>query len=144
MHQHMVSASPGPCACTTLKKASRAISRLYDDALAGTGVGIAQFAILRCLSRNGDMPLSRLAEAMVMDRTSLYRALGPLTRNGWVAITSSEGRTKSAGLRPEGVAAMERAAVPWDAAQSRFLADLGAERWAALQSLLGDVLDAAR
>lgn len=137
-------ASATPCACTALKKASRAISRRYDDALAGTGLGIAQFAILRSIARNGDMPLSRLAEAMVMDRTSLYRALGPLTRQGWIAIASGAGRSKSASLTPEGIAAMEAATGPWEAAQSRFVADLGADRWTALQSLLGDVLDAAR
>jgi hypothetical protein len=59
-------------------------------------------------------------------------------------IASGAGRSTSAGLTPAGIEAMEGAAVPWEAAQSRFVADLGPERWAALQSLLGDVLDAAR
>jgi hypothetical protein len=75
-----------PCACTTLRKAARAISRIYDEALAGAGINVTQLAILRAIGRAGDdgAPLSRLAENLVMDNTSLYRGLGPLIRSRWI------------------------------------------------------------
>jgi len=110
------------CACTALKKASRAVSRCYDEALAGTQLTTAQFALIRNLARNGEMPLSRLAEAMVMDRTSLYRALEPLTREGWIAIATKAG----------------------ESVQQMVIERLGMSRWEALQALLTEVTDAAR
>ncbi|WP_157220304.1 MarR family winged helix-turn-helix transcriptional regulator [Flavisphingomonas formosensis] len=132
------------CVCTALKKASRAVSRCYDEALAGTQLTTAQFALIRNLARNGEMPLSRLAEAMVMDRTSLYRALEPLTREGWIAIAPQAGRAKSAAVTPEGMAVMENATKAWESVQQMVIERLGMSRWEALQALLTEVTDAAR
>ena len=86
MYMHHESLS-GPCACTTLRKAARAVGRVYDEALAGKGMTTAQFAILRHVWRGGSVPLSRLADSLVMDRTSLYRALAPVEAKGWVAVS---------------------------------------------------------
>jgi DNA-binding MarR family transcriptional regulator len=141
MHQSPDSLA-GPCACSTLRKAARAVSRVYDHALSETGLTTAQFSILRHIARVGELPLSRLADALVMDRTSLYRALGPMTREGWVTIADQpSGRTKIASLTEAGHAVMEGAAGCWEQAQSRLVGALGAERWsdleAALQSVIG-------
>jgi len=75
MHHDLLA---GPCACTALRKAGRAVSRAYDEALAAHGMSTAQFAILRHVARGAPLALSRLAEQLVMDRTSLYRAVAPL------------------------------------------------------------------
>jgi hypothetical protein len=55
-----------PCACTTLRKAARAVSRIYDEAVAAAGMNVTQLAILRAIGRAGDggAPLSRLAESL--------------------------------------------------------------------------------
>src|ERR1700733_3623130 len=94
-----------PCACTTLRKATRAVSRIYDEALAAVGMNVTQLAILRAIGRAGDggIPLSRLAESLVMDKTSLSRGLGPLIRSGWlVVMQAGKGRTKLVCLTIEG------------------------------------------
>lgn len=133
-----MSTHPDPaCACTTLRKATRAVTRLYDEALAPTGMTITQFAILRNVSRRGTVALSRLAEILVMERTSLYRALTPLERLGWLAIADAGARTKTATVTAAGHEALERARVPWDAMQARLIGALGAEQWAALETTLG-------
>src|SRR4051794_30900466 len=98
----------GPCACTTLRKASRAMSRAYEEALEPGGVTATQFAILRVLERAGPRPLSRLADELVMDRTSLYRAIRPLTQAGDVALDAGgRGRAKIAALTVAGRATIE-------------------------------------
>jgi hypothetical protein len=66
MHQRL-------CVCTTMRRATRALTRAYDEALAPFGITVQQFAILRDIQRAPSLP--RLAEGLVMDRTSLYRAL---------------------------------------------------------------------
>jgi len=134
-----------PCACTSLRKAARAVSRLYDEALLPTGLTTPQLAILRDLGRGGDQALSRLAEAMVMDRTSLYRALGPMIRAGWVRVQPGvKGRTKIAGLTAEGARVMDAAAPQWEAAQARFVGAFGPEAWAMLHDVLQGVIKSAR
>lgn len=143
MHmQHMVNAIDLPCACTALRKAARAVSRIYDDALATAGMNVTQLAILRAIGRAGadGVPLSRLAESLIMDKTSLYRGLGPLIRSGWVAVThAGKGRTKLVCLTIEGRRATDTAAKPWEAAQSKVVKAFGVKRWAALQGSIADL-----
>ena len=145
MHiHHMPLPSDPSCACASLRKAARAVSRVYDEALSGTGMTIAQFSVLRNVARAGEIPLSRLAEALVMDRTSLYRALAPLERQGWIEIVGApQGRTRIASLTDAGRAAMDGATAPWEAAQKRLIGAMGADAWAALESLLRGVVQVA-
>lgn len=122
------------CACTALRKATRAVGRLYDEMLADSGLTTAQFSILRHLARAESLPLSRLADHLVMDRTTLYRALTPLLREGWVAVEASgRGKAKLARLTDSGRAAMLRAEPGWERAQERLIGAFGAEAWMALE-----------
>jgi DNA-binding MarR family transcriptional regulator len=143
MHMHhKATAIDLPCACTTLRKATRAVSRIYDDALAAAGMNVTQLAILRAIGRAGDggAPLSRLAETLVMDNTSLYRGLGPLIRAGWVVVKQAgKGRTKLVRLTTKGRRVTDAAAEPWEAAQSRVVEAFGVDRWAALHESIADL-----
>ena len=141
MYMHHEAASL-PCACTTLRKASRALSRIYDEALAPAGLTVAQLAVLRAINRGArdGEPLSRLAETLVMDRTSLYRALGPMARSGWLLIKDApKGHAKVVLLSKAGIRATARAAEYWEIAQTRVIGEFGADRWAALQKAMTDL-----
>ncbi|MEJ5975154.1 MarR family transcriptional regulator [Novosphingobium sp. PS1R-30] len=136
---------PRACACTALRKASRAVTRLYDERLATHGMTTTQFAILRNLSRaDGEMPLSRLAERLVMDRTSLYRTLTPIERAGWITLDSGPGRSKLARLTDAGRAVMQGAESDWEAAQEDLLGEVPVHEWQALLGTLGRLVDAAQ
>lgn len=130
--------------CTTLRKASRAVTRLYDDRLADSGMTITQFAVLRNLKREGDMALSRLAELLVMDRTSLYRTLAPIERHGWIRIgDGGRGRARQAMLTPAGLAAMEDATQAWESTQEAMIDLIGAAAWQALEKQLQAIIAGA-
>src|ERR1700686_834142 len=121
MYMHHATSS-SPCACTTIRKASRALSRIYDEALAPAGLTVAQLGVLRAINRGAKdgEPLSRLAETLVMDRTSLYRALGPMARSGWLLIKGApKGRAKLVQLSKDGIRVTADAAEYWQRAQSR-------------------------
>lgn len=140
---HHAAAAP-ICACTALRKASRAVTRVYDEALAESGMTTTQFAILRTLARVEAMPLSRLADALVMDRSSLYRAIAPVERHGWVRIApGTQGRAKDAMLTAEGRAAMMGAVPRWEAAQAAIVAGFGNDAWPALAGSLQRITAAA-
>lgn len=131
MHQDTL---PSLCACTLLRKASRVIGRVYDEALADHGMSIGQFAILRHIARGEPLALSRLAEQLEMDRSSLYRALAPLEKRGWVRTEAGGGRSKCASLTPEGRAAMHAAEPDWGAIQQRVEDEAGAALWKVLRA----------
>jgi DNA-binding MarR family transcriptional regulator len=121
-----------PCACTTLRKASRAVARLYEGHLAEAGLSATQFAILRALERRGTSSLRPLADELVMDRTSLYRALAPLERDGLVLIEAdaSDARARRASLTEAGRARIAEALPHWRAAQHTFIDGFGADDYA--------------
>ena len=136
--------SSHPCVCTTLRKASRAVTRAYDEGLSDSGMTITQFAVLRNLDRQGQMPLSRLAELLVMDRTSLYRLIAPLERQDRVRIVNGVGRAKLASITDAGRAAMAAATPAWERVQERLTLAMGTEAWSALQAQLRVLGSAAR
>jgi DNA-binding MarR family transcriptional regulator len=133
MRMHRNAAAALPCACTSLRKASRAVTRAFDAALAPAGLTSAQLSILRTIGRAGQLPLSRLADSLVMDRTSLYRALAPMQLAGWLAVGAGAGRAKTVSLTDDGRRVAADAAPHWEAAQRRVVEAFGVERWAALQ-----------
>ena len=138
MHMHHDSLD-GPCACAALRKAARAVSRVYDDALAHQGMTTTQFAILRHVARHGAIGLSQLAERLGMDRTTLYRGVAPLQAKGWIAVTPGRGKIRLASLTSAGVAMLQATEQDWRAVQERIVSALGEEQWKTLQSVLTSV-----
>ena len=143
MHMHHDSPE-APCACTALRKAARAVSRTYDEALARQGMTTTQFAILRHVERGAPLPLSRLAEQLVMDRTSLYRALAPIEARGWISVTPGPGRSRMASLTAAGRHAIDAAEADWRRVQPRIVDGMGGEGWTALQAALRAITDIAQ
>ena len=118
------------CACANLRKAARVVTQAYDAALRPTGLKATQFTMLATLSKRGDLPLTRLADALVMDRTTLTRNLKPLARMGLVRIDHEEDqRVRRISLTDAGKDVLADALPLWRKAQSRTVKSLGRERW---------------
>src|ERR1700686_2670427 len=116
-----------PCNCLALRQAARHISQIYDRQLAQAGLRSAQYSILSKLGRLGAMPISKLAHTMVMERTALSRAIGPLERDGLVKVGAGpDGRTRSVTLTAAGEARLKAAAAHWRRAQEEFEMAVGA------------------
>jgi DNA-binding MarR family transcriptional regulator len=124
---------PLPCACTSLRKGGRALSRLYDDALDPSGLRVTQYSLLATLARAGSLSLTALADELVMDRTTLSRNLLPLERAGLVHVApGTDRRLRFAQLTPVGQERLEAARPLWRAAQDQVTEAFGRERLAAL------------
>jgi DNA-binding MarR family transcriptional regulator len=130
------------CAGGGLRRASRAISRFYEAAFAPLDLTATQFSILVAVNLgDGPIPLSRLADALVLDRTSLYRALKPLVRRRRLRVLPGRtGRERTAALTETGHQLLEEALPIWEQTQGRFIDALGPQRWAALSSGLEHVV----
>jgi len=129
-----------------VRRASRSLTRLYDEHLAQAGVTTTQFSILRTLQRNGgSMPLSDLAADLVFERTSLYRALSPLRRSGLVTIRSAaDRRAHDVALTARATRRIDQALPHWAAAQRMVLDRFGADAWSKLAVRLGHLTTIAR
>jgi DNA-binding MarR family transcriptional regulator len=68
------------CACTRVRRGARVLTSLYDEALATTGLSIAQFSLLRAVGRLEAPNLSEVAEEMALDRSTLGRNVVVLQR----------------------------------------------------------------
>jgi DNA-binding MarR family transcriptional regulator len=81
-----------PCNATAMRKASRRLTQLYDDALTPCGIRSTQFAILAELDRRSKEPptMNELAHGLVIDRSALGHNLRPLERDGLIALEGSE------------------------------------------------------
>lgn len=134
-----------PCVCTTVRRADRALTRLYDEALQPSGLLTTQFALLSVLARAGEPMLhNALAEAQLMSPATLSRNLKPLQRDGLVRIApGTDRRTRYVELTREGHAALERARPLWLAVQAAVRDALGTERTdrllRELRDLVGDL-----
>jgi|SRR5215831_18723407 len=133
------------CAAGTLRRAARSITRMYDRHLAPAGLTTTQFSILRRLDQAGEpVPLTELAEELVFERTSLYRALEPLRRQRLVTFSAASGRAKAVALTTQGRKRTAAAFPRWQAAQDAFLAEYGATAWSSLASELINVVRSTR
>lgn len=134
------------CACSTLRKATRSVARIYDSRLGRAGLTTTQFSILRALERHGrPVVLSRLAEELVMERTSLYRALEPLARQKLVTLAgAADRRAKEAALTRWGEERIAEALPHWREAQEAFLEQFGRSAWITLSAELGAIIQAAQ
>jgi DNA-binding MarR family transcriptional regulator len=128
----------GRCNCTTLRKASRRISQLYDTALAPSGLKTTQRAILAQISRSQPTTVGALAEALVMDSGALAHTLKPLERDRLVEVTIDPGdrRNRLITLTPTGRAKLAETDALWARAQRGFETAFGGADSEALREAL--------
>jgi DNA-binding MarR family transcriptional regulator len=126
------------CNCTTLRKASRRISQLYDAALAPSGLKTTQRAILSELRRSEPATVGELASALVMDAGALAHTLKPLERDGFLAVgvDRADRRVRLISLTPAGRAKLAETDRLWAQAQRCFDTVFGSADSAALRDAL--------
>jgi len=124
------------CICGNLREASRAITQMYDEALQPSGLLATQFRLLGAIGAQGPIALTPLADALVMDPTTLARNLKPLERDGLVKISrGADRRTRILQITPQGLAALQKAVPLWEEAQTQIISQIGEEKW---RAMLGD------
>jgi DNA-binding MarR family transcriptional regulator len=129
----------------SLREASRAVTQLYDAAIAGAGVRSTQFSLLVALAQAPRVPVSKLAEVLVMDRTTLTRNLAPLVRDGLVEEQPMpDKRVRAFALTAQGRRVFEQALPAWRRAQTRITRAIQTEDLAHLSQTLHAVINVTR
>jgi DNA-binding MarR family transcriptional regulator len=130
------------CTCYRLRQAARLVSRTYDQFLAPCGISIGQFGMLVTLTAMEGESISKLAETLQMERTTLTRNLLPLQKLGYVAIEPGpDKRARALRLTETGKAALVAAQPLWQVAQRSLEHQLGKAEVKSLNAALEDTLD---
>lgn len=126
------------CAAFNLRRASRIVTRRYEDALKPLGLTSFQFTALTALSNHPAIPHSAMAEAFGMSNSTITRNLKPMEAKGLVTVTSStkDARVKLASITPDGRGLLRKALPLWQKAQDETLKDLSAPEWAKLKQAI--------
>jgi DNA-binding MarR family transcriptional regulator len=118
------------CMCGSFRRASRALTQLYEEALRPFGLRATQFTILQVLSRAGEVSQGQLGEILALDSTTLTRTLEIMSRHGWIADRRGEDRReRRLRLAKAGEAQLKRALPVWEKVQSRLRRRLGEQDW---------------
>ncbi len=133
------------CVCFNLRKASRAVTKLFDEALQPTGLRSTQFVTLLALYLHEPIGLPALAKELVTDRSTLTRNLAVLQKDALVESNSPTGkRSRVFLLTNEGVKALSMGLPLWEKAQNSFVTHFGAEKWGNTLSFLSEAINTAQ
>lgn len=114
------------------------MTKLYERHLAEVQLTSAQFSILGALGDGRAMTMADLASVLVMDRTTLLRAMKPLQREDLLKSTSSpaDPRQLVFALSAAGARKLKQALPLWKKAQAEFEAEVGESEAARLRRSL--------
>jgi DNA-binding MarR family transcriptional regulator len=134
------------CACNQLRRAARAMTQRYERALASSGLKATQLPILVGLSHSRPVPLTRLAEGLALDRTTLTRNLRVLEQAGLVTTVAdaTDARVRLVALTDAGARLLADALVIWRELQVELEREFGAPRLRALAGELSSLTDAVQ
>lgn len=133
-----------PCACQSLRRVTRVVTRIYDAELRKAGMEITQFGLLTALAALGEANQKRLSAGFAMDSTTLTRTLRLLRKRGWIRIKRGcDRRERLFSLTRVGKRQMAIAQPHWEAAEQRLQDKLGHTGWKNMRQTVSQITEAA-
>ena len=126
---HLVETPQYPCMCAVIRKTGRLLTKKYDQYLKPSGLKITQFSMLANIARNPGIALSKLAELLVMDQSTVTRNLRVLEKTGYIHIETDteDHRIKRTRITDFGISRMDEAWPFWEKAQLEIERIIGRE-----------------
>jgi DNA-binding MarR family transcriptional regulator len=123
-----------------LRKTTRKLTSIYDDAVAPVGVNIAQFSLLRNIERGEPVSLTELGQRIELDRSTVGRNVKVLVKSGLIALSKGKDQREAVlALTANGRGVLEDGAPLWEAVQKKVEAVLGPNGLKELQALLQSI-----
>jgi DNA-binding MarR family transcriptional regulator len=125
-----------------MRRATRAVTRLYDHELRDTELRATQFTLLQAAHLAGELTQGQLGALLSLDSTTLTRSLQSLIDAGWVKSERGEDRRERyVRLTGSGERKFQEALPAWHRAQSAFKRAAG-ENWDRLERDLRQIASA--
>ena len=133
---------PSGCTNLQLRQLMRRVAQHYDVEMGKTGLKGTQYSLLSYVVKLGPIRPGELAQAMMVDASTLTRNLKPLIDAGWVTLTAgSDGRSRLVSVTDAGRDKRAEAQRHWKIAQEQLNELLGVPRVLALHDLIHESLD---
>ena len=133
------------CTCFNLRKGMRVITQLFDNAMRSINLRGTQYTLLVLVLALGPISVSKLAEEMVTDRTTLSRNLEPMRRSGLIKIGRGEDRrTRIVKITDSGRKKLEEAFPIWKRTQEEIKTKLGVQSWGSMMTSLSELVNRIR
>ena len=114
---------------------------MYDAALKPCGLKVTQMTLLAAIRVLEPVTINRLANAIVMDRTTLSRNVSLLHKKGLIdREPGNDPRTRKLSLTKEGHSLLNAAFPLWQQAQADIIRELGEDRWLSLLKGISDLV----
>jgi DNA-binding MarR family transcriptional regulator len=117
------------CVCLHTRMAARAITRLYDAAMAPLGLEATQFTLLGAIAANPTRSVTEMADRLALERTSLSRNLAVLSKRGLISAGATKGRSVNYGVTEAGHSLLAAALPLWREVQSGLEGKIGEQNW---------------
>jgi DNA-binding MarR family transcriptional regulator len=125
------------CVGFNMRKTSRLLSKLYDQAFKSVSLKGTQFSLLMALAGNKDSTIGKLSKPLGMERSTLSRNAAILQKKGLVVIEEGEDRRQQRiRITDSGIFVLREALPLWQGVQKRLVRELGKER---IKNILDDL-----
>lgn len=123
-----------PCYCATLRQVARAVTALYEEMLADSGLHATQYTALQVLEFASGLTTTELAQVIGIDQTTATRTLALIKKKGLASDSvGSDRRERRWTLTSKGQAQLRTLRPKWEAAQEAFEKRLGRRHATALK-----------
>ena len=114
------------CVAVRLRLLTRAVTKIYNQALRAYGLTTSQMNILVAASYLGQSKQQDICKALHLDKSTLSRDLARMRERGWIAETpGDDGRSSFLQVTAIGGKLLEEAIPAWRNAQEQVTALLG-------------------
>lgn len=107
------------CICTAVRRASRAVTQLYDLVLAPVGLKASQFVVLQALAEHGELAQYSFAKKYVVSIETLSRRLATMRKAGWIEFRLGPRKEHVYRLTSAGMTLLNDAFPHWRRAEAR-------------------------
>jgi DNA-binding MarR family transcriptional regulator len=120
------------------------VTQLFVEALVPVGLLSTQLPVLILLSLYSPLTISRLANLLIMDRTTLTKNLKPLQARGLIKQVPNKDKRKTLlKLTAKGEAMLVKSYPLWQRAQKQVVEGLGSDQWEVMRNRLSQVVQIA-
>lgn len=128
------------CIASRVRRMSRIITRIYDDALRQFGITGSQFTLLSILAQQDGVTAVEIGYDLDIEKSTLSRNLQRLVVLGFVEMDPPAGRRgRGLHLTASGEEVVRQAYPVWSATQNRVEAIVGSDLGDQVDALLGSV-----
>lgn len=131
---------PRVCINAKLRKLHRLLNSAYQQKINPFGLRGSMLSILFIIGKQKDVNQKMIADALVLDQSTMSRDLKKLVQKGWVNISKgTDSRNSQLSLTTSGYQLLEEVTPVWEALQSKIAKLLGDYNIQQIDQIIGAI-----